>query len=144
MEKIEKIKAEIERLYVYWDGVMRSSAATEAVARKNQCRELLSFIDSLQDETEHEPNIELIQQSWYLEGYADGETGMEPMWIDGPKREKNPRYGEKLPDKDYDPGTAYDTEVWNWLKEHGTDENKQLLMMTARHFVEWATKHLKK
>ena len=32
---------------------------------------------------------------------------------------------------------AYDTEVWNWLKEHGTEETKQIIMMTARHFAEW-------
>lgn len=48
IDELEKLRKEIERQYVYWDGVMRNSAATEAVARKNQCREFLSFIDSLQ------------------------------------------------------------------------------------------------
>ena len=49
-EKLDKLVAEIEKLYVYWDGVMQSSAATEAVARKNQCRELLSFYNFMQGE----------------------------------------------------------------------------------------------
>jgi len=39
--------------------------------------------------------------------------------------------------KPYDDMEAYDVEVWNWLKEHGTDENKQLIMMTDRHFTDW-------
>lgn len=30
----------------------------------------------------------------------------------------------------------FDTEVYNWLKEHGSDETRQLIEMTARHFRE--------
>ena len=50
---------------------------------------------------EQEPNIELIQRSWYMEGYHDREFGKEPKWIiktgeGGPKHELNPRYGEPL------------------------------------------------
>jgi len=50
MKLIDKdaVVADIEKRYVYWDGVMRSSAATEAVARKNQCKEFLSFINTLE------------------------------------------------------------------------------------------------
>ena len=32
-----------------------------------------------------------------------------------------------------------DSEIWEWLKEHGTEETKQIIMMTARHFAEWGT-----
>ena len=30
----------------------------------------------------------------------------------------------------------FDTEVYNWLREHGNDETRQLIEMTARHFWE--------
>ena len=32
----------------------------------------------------------------------------------------------------------FDTEVYNWLREHGSDETRQLIEMTARHFWEMA------
>lgn len=32
----------------------------------------------------------------------------------------------------------FDTEVYNWLKQHGSDETRQLIEMTARHFWEVA------
>ena len=46
-------------------------------------------------------NIELIQRSWYMEGYHDREFGQEPKWIiktgeGGPKYELNPKYGRSL------------------------------------------------
>ena len=57
--------------------------------------------DWLEKQKEHKPNIELIQRSWYMEGYHDGEFGKEPKWIiktgeGGPKYELNPRYGQPL------------------------------------------------
>lgn len=30
----------------------------------------------------------------------------------------------------------FDTEVYNWLKQYGSDETRQLIEMTARHFWE--------
>ena len=50
---------------------------------------------------ELKPNIEHIQQSWYMEGYKDHEHNREPMWIvktgeGGPKYEFNLRYGQML------------------------------------------------
>ena len=50
------------------------------------------------------PNIELIQRSWYMEGYHDGKFEMEPMWIletgeGGPRYKKNERYGQSLEKK---------------------------------------------
>ena len=32
-----------------------------------------------------------------------------------------------------------DSEIWEWLKEHGTEETKQIIMMTARHFAGFTT-----
>lgn len=54
------------------------------------------------DWVEQKPNIELIQRSWYMEGYHDREFGMEPRWIiktgeGGPKHELNPKYGQQKP-----------------------------------------------
>lgn len=53
---------------------------------------------------EQKLNIELIQRSWYMEGYHDREFGKEPKWIvkteeGGPKHELNPRYGQPLADE---------------------------------------------
>lgn len=58
----------------------------------------------LEKQKEQEPNIELIQRSWYMEGYHDREFGKEPKWIiktgeGGPKHELNPRYGQPLVDE---------------------------------------------
>ena len=53
------------------------------------------------EQKEQKPNIELIQRSWYMEGYHDREFGKEPKWIiktgeGGPKHELNPKYGQPL------------------------------------------------
>jgi len=53
------------------------------------------------EKQKEQPNIELIQRSWYLEGYHDREFLKEPMWCvkaeaGGPKFYKNPNYGKKL------------------------------------------------
>jgi hypothetical protein len=55
----------------------------------------------LEKQKEQKSNIELIQRSWYMEGYHDGKFGKEPMWLittgeEGPKYELNPKYGKKL------------------------------------------------
>ena len=59
------------------------------------------FDDWLEKQKERKPDIELIQRSWYMEGYHDREFGKEPKWIlktgeGGPKHELNPRYGQSL------------------------------------------------
>ena len=56
---------------------------------------------SEEKQKEQKPNIELIQRSWYMEGYHDREFGKEPKWIiktgeGGPKHELNPKYGQPL------------------------------------------------
>lgn len=53
---------------------------------------------------EQKPDIELIQQSWYMEGYQDREHNLEPEWIvktgeGGPRYEENPKYGQMLGEK---------------------------------------------
>ena len=58
----------------------------------------------LEKQKEQKPNIELIQRSWYMEGYHDREFGKEPKWIiktgeGGPKHELNPKYGLPLADE---------------------------------------------
>jgi hypothetical protein len=55
-------------------------------------------------EKEQKPNIELIQRSWYMEGYNDRKFGKEPKWViktgnGGPKYEENPKYGQMLDDE---------------------------------------------
>lgn len=129
MNNIDKIKAEIQRLK---NQLVRGASASQVVM-ETHCKdeaydEILSFIDSLPEEQEpkivtREMNVkeskeylelhgyfcskqlELIQRSWYLEGYHDATFKMEPMWTveackGGPKIEKNPRYGEPLKKKE--------------------------------------------
>ena len=53
---------------------------------------------------EQKPNIELIQRSWYMEGYHDREFSREPKWViktgeGGPRYEKNEKYGQPLEQK---------------------------------------------
>ena len=55
----------------------------------------------LEKQKEQKPDIELIQQSWYMEGYQDREHNLEPEWIvkigeGGPRYEENPKYGQPL------------------------------------------------
>ena len=54
-------------------------------------------LDWLEEQKEQKPNIELIQRSWYMEGYQDREHGMEPMYlIEHLKYKVNPNYGKPL------------------------------------------------
>ena len=55
----------------------------------------------LEKQKEQKPDIELIQCSWYMEGYHDCKYNREPMWIvktgeGGPRYELNPRYEQPL------------------------------------------------
>lgn len=61
--------------------------------------EIDDCIDYLEKQKEQKPNIELIQRSWYMEGYNDRDFGKEPKWViktgdGGPKYEENPKYGQ--------------------------------------------------
>jgi hypothetical protein len=44
---LEDVKKEVERQFIYWDGVMVSSASPNVVASKNRMEELLDFINEL-------------------------------------------------------------------------------------------------
>ena len=53
---------------------------------------------------EKKPNIELIQKSWYMEGYHDRKFNKEPKWViktgeGGPRYEENPKYGQHIEEK---------------------------------------------
>ena len=55
-------------------------------------------------EKHKKPNIELVQRSWYMEGYHDCESNKEPMWVvkaekGGPKYYANPNYGKQKEQK---------------------------------------------
>ena len=99
MDKIEQIRAEIERLrkLLPWGG-SASQLAMEYNCKNEAYDEILAFIDSLKE--------------------IEGTSSKFPM----------------IPQDDME---AYDSEVWEWLKKYGTEENHQLIMMTARHFVDW-------
>lgn len=140
MDKIEQIKAEVERLRVEYNILTernryRNEQAHQYYGAKRDClTQLLSFIDSLQDEPK-DPFKILAEKCWIDETLAPED--FKPVDIvnecvfnipDEPCKDCNTCIGDSL---------AYDTEVWNWLREHGTEETKQIIMMTARHFVDW-------
>ena len=61
-------------------------------------------VDLKENKKEENSNIELIQKSWYMEGYHDCEFGYEPRWIiktgeGGPRYEENPKYGQHIEEK---------------------------------------------
>ena len=88
---------------------------------------------------EQKPNIELIQRSWYMEGYHDGKFEMEPMWIletgeGGPRYKKNERYGQPLEQKSIEDAAKEATKdkesAKKFLKTAGiVDENGNLAEM---------------
>ena len=56
----------------------------------------------LEKQKEQKPNVELVQKSWYLEGYHDGKYNNEPKWLiqtgeGGPRYEENQKYGTQKP-----------------------------------------------
>lgn len=75
---------------------------------------------------EQKPNIELIQRSWYMEGYHDREFGKEPKWIiktgeGGPKHELNPRYGQHLVDEQKQEWSEDDEKILKELIQYMKD-----------------------
>ena len=85
----EKTLKEIEEFILYKAGYLLDEATEHR------------FIEFLEKQKEQKPNIELIQRSWYMEGYHDGKFCKEPKWIiktgdGGPKYEENPKYGQML------------------------------------------------
>ncbi len=100
---------------------------------------------------EQKPNIELIQRSWYMEGYHDGKFSMEPKWIiktgeGGPRYYENPNYGKPLKQKptEYSNEEEYfDSELraflCNYDKEYDDDP---AVSDVAKHFYELGKRRL--
>ena len=62
------------------------------------------MLSYLEKQKEQKPDIELIQRSWYMEGYTDGKFMREPMWNlvtgkGGPRYQKNEKYGQLIEQK---------------------------------------------
>ena len=105
------------------------------------------FWDALEDtnffeQKEQKPNIELIQRSWYMEGYHDREFGQEPKWViktgeGGPRYEKNEKYGQPLEQKHElcDMG-RWDEESYN-NGIHHVLHNPEAYGLTKQKPVEW-------
>ena len=98
----------VKKYYRGWDDALGEMAGIlqDVYSEEKQKESLGDFIGDFPYSTqkEHKPDIELIQRSWYMEGYHDGEFGKEPRWIiktgeGGPKYELNPRYGQPLVDE---------------------------------------------
>lgn len=69
-------------------------------------RSVLSWLEKQKVEhpKEQNQNIELIQRSWYMEGYHDRKFNKEPKWSiktgeGGPRYEENPKYGQHIEEK---------------------------------------------
>ena len=91
---------------------------------KNRDR-MLAYLEK----QEQKPNIELIQRSWYMEGYHDREFGKEPKWTiktgeGGPKHELNPKYGQPLADEQK---PAEKPSMLELLREHLVNTPKEQL-----------------
>ena len=85
-----------------------------------------SFLSYLEKQKEPKKDIELIQRSWYMEGYHDREFGKEPKWIlktgeGGPKYELNPRHGYYI--KNDQESVEYDDIKKTVLEDFGLCDN---------------------
>jgi len=84
----------------------------------------------LEKQKEQEPNIELIQRSWYMEGFHDCEFGYEPKWIiktgeGGPRYEENPKYGQHFEQKPAE-WSKEDEEHRQWILECLADGKRKV------------------
>jgi hypothetical protein len=104
--------------------ISESGRITWAV-RKEDVEMCKSSIAYLEKQKEQKPDLELIQRSWYMEGYTDGEFKREPMWNlvtgkGGPRYEKNEKYGQPLEQKPAD-DKAFEEWIDGWYNEHHRD-----------------------
>lgn len=81
------------------DHCIQGSKQRTIVSHKEDYKRWLAYLEK---QKEQKPNIELIQKSWYLEGYYDGKNNIEPKWLiqtceGGPRYEENPKYGTQKP-----------------------------------------------
>ena len=116
------------------------------------------WIAYLEKQKEHQPNMELIQRSWYMEGYHDREFGKEPRWIikigeGGPRHELNPKWGEPLQKEQSITANGLDEEIHRFFddcidvheaKLYGNISERVIPVdcyeLTARHFAKWGEK----
>ena len=94
-------ESEDERIRKAIIELLKEVEEDETYTGRQHIPEMLAYLEK---QKEQKPNIELIQRSWYMEGYHDREFGKEPMWIikteeGGPKHELNPKYGQPLADE---------------------------------------------
>lgn len=111
LEKQKEQKPAEEELVYRLNGLMQDyiKEGKDEAEKEHRLKCYRLFWDALEDtnffeQKEQKPNIELIQRSWYIEGYHDREFGQEPKWIirpgkGGPKYEKNEKYGQPLEQK---------------------------------------------
>ena len=96
--KLERVIRASRRVLNNWlDGGDNPDVSGDFTELEHAIREY----DGEEKQKEQKPNIELIQRSWYMEGYHDREFGKEPKWIiktgeGGPEYELNPKYGQPL------------------------------------------------
>lgn len=86
---------------------------------------------------EQKPNIELIQKSWYMEGYHDCEFGYEPRWIiktgeGGPRYEENPKYRQIMEQKPAEWSEEDENMLWNIISIVGESKSIQ-----ADEMLDW-------
>lgn len=90
-------------------------------------------VDLKENREEKKPNIELIQKSWYMEGYHDRSNNKESKWIiktgeGGPRYEENPKYGQIIEQKPAE-----------WSKEDKQKEQKPINNSTREKIISRAT-----
>ena len=105
--------------------------------------------DDAMKQKEQKPNVELIQRSWYMEGYHDREFGKEPKWIiktgeGGPQHELNPRYGQPLADKQKPvDDKAFEEWIDDWWRHHKVNnpdsyDKGDEIQFDEREFKNWS------
>ena len=90
------------------------------------------YADGYQDalaQKEQKPNVELIQKSWYMEGYHDGKYNNEPKWLiqtgkGGPKYEENPKYETQKPVEWSEEDKYILKNIHDFIKENTINPNR--------------------
>lgn len=111
---------------------------------------IVKWADLEEDETV--TDIEIIQKSWYRQGYIDGINKQEPQWIlEDLKYKENPKYGQPLETvTDCYQYSTVEEELDAFIKSGKAikEENCGSYITTyidplkvARHFAKWGAEH---
>lgn len=105
-----------KRLVEYFNGFYDGFSSGNNVNVRWEGLEVKKVIAYLEKQKEQKPDLELIQRSWYMDGYIDGEFKREPRWNlkagkGGPKYEENEKYGQPLEQKEWS-----DEDLPKWKK----------------------------